>query len=70
MPSGKPVWCKRLAEWGIHPSANLMERWKSVHVCLGGSLKSLVASVEVDGLAEALAVELAAVAMEVQVGHG
>ena len=65
MPSGKLVWCKRLAERGIHPSANLMEWWKSVHVCLGGSLKSLVPSVEVDGLAEALAVELATVATEV-----
>ena len=42
-----------------------MERWKSVNVCLGGSLKSLVAPVEVDGLAGVLVVELAAVAAEV-----
>ena len=67
MPSGKPVWCRRLAEQGMHPSASLIEAWKSGHDGLDGSLKSLVAPVEVVGLAtaEALTVELAVVVAEV-----
>ena len=64
MLSGRPVWCRRLAEQGMHPSASLIEAWKSGHDGFGGSLKSLVVSVEVAGLATTgtLTVELAAVA--------
>ena len=65
--SGKPVWCKRLAERGMNPSANWMEWWRSGHVGFGCSLKPLVVSVEVVSLAGALVLveELAAVAQEV-----
>ena len=49
MPSGRPVWCRRLAERGMHPSASLIEAWKSGHDGFGGSLKSLVVSAEVAG---------------------
>ena len=67
MLSGRPVWCRRLAERGMHPSASLIEAWKSGHDGFGGSLKSLVVSVEVAGLATTgtLTVELAVVAAEV-----
>ena len=51
----------------MNPSANWMEWWRSGHVGFGGSLKPLVVSAEVVGLAGALvlAEELAAVAVEV-----